>query len=77
MVSNCCIEIQTTAENCPSVPAWFAEVAIIARHLATKGLLEALAHQVRLVRGRFGSYEPIDFLGSADRLCDQRRTDAG
>src|SRR2546428_2244263 len=62
MVSNCCIEIQTASENRPSVPAWFAEVAIIARHLATKGLLEAFAHQVRLVRGRFGSYEPIDFL---------------
>src|SRR5207248_1466220 len=31
-------------------------------HLATKGLLDAFAHQVRLVRGRFGSYEPIDFL---------------
>jgi hypothetical protein len=45
------------------VPAWFAEVVIIARHLAAKGLLEAFARQVRLVRGRFGSYEPIDFLG--------------
>jgi len=30
--------------------------------LATKGLLDAFAHQVRLVRGRFGAYEPIDFL---------------
>ncbi len=35
---------------------------MMARHLATKGLLEAFAQQVRLVRGRFGSYEPIDFL---------------
>jgi len=35
---------------------------MIARHLATKGLFEAFAQQVRLVRGRFGSYEPIDFL---------------
>jgi len=45
------------------VPAWFAEVVMLARHLATKGLLEAFAQQVRLVRGRFGCYEPIDFLG--------------
>jgi hypothetical protein len=36
---------------------------MIARHLATKGLLEAFVQQVRLVRGRFGSYEPTDFLG--------------
>jgi hypothetical protein len=35
---------------------------IIVQHLATKGLLDAFAHQMRLVRGRFGSYEPIDFL---------------
>jgi hypothetical protein len=44
------------------VPAGFAEVVIVARHLAKKELLEAFAHQVRLIRGRFGSYEPIDFL---------------
>jgi hypothetical protein len=62
MISNPCIEVQTTSENRFSVPAWFAEVVIIARYLEKKGLLEAFAHQVRLVRGRFGTYEPIDFL---------------
>ena len=62
MVSNPCIEIQTTSEDCPSVPAWFAEVVVIARHLAEKGLLDTFAHEVRLVRGHFGNYEPIDFL---------------
>jgi len=46
----------------PAVPPWFAEVVIMAQHLATKGLLEAFAQQIRLVRGRFGRYEPIDFL---------------
>jgi len=44
------------------VPAWFAEVVILVQHLATNGLLDAFVHQVRLVRGRFGSYESIDFL---------------
>ena len=63
MISNGCIEVQTSPLARPSVPAWFAEVVMIAGHLATKGLLEAFAQQVRLVRGRFGSYEPIDFLG--------------
>ena len=62
MISNPCIEVQTTSENRFSVPAWFAEVVIIARYLEKKGLLEAFAQQVRLVRGRFGTYEPIDFL---------------
>ncbi len=62
MISNPGIEVQTTSENRFSVPAWFAEVVIIARYLEKKGLLEAFVHQVRLVRGRFGTYEPIDFL---------------
>lgn len=62
MIPNPCIEVQTTPEDRPSVPVWFAEVVIMVQHLATKGLLEAFAYQVRLVRGRFGTYEPIDFL---------------
>jgi hypothetical protein len=37
-------------------------VVILSQHLTTKGLLEAFSHQVRLVRGRFGGYEPLDFL---------------
>src|SRR3989441_8488912 len=62
MIATPCIEVQTTSENRFSVPAWFAEVVIMARYLKKQGLLEAFAHQVRLVRGRFGRYEPIDFL---------------
>src|SRR5438093_8970290 len=63
MIPNGCIEVQTSPVDHPSVPAWFAEVVMIVRHMATKGLLEAFAQQVHLVRGRFGCYEPIDFLG--------------
>jgi hypothetical protein len=62
MIPNHCIEVQTSPIDRPSVPPWFAEVVVIARHLATKGLLDAFVHQVRLVRGRFGNYEPLDFL---------------
>src|ERR1700694_4586243 len=63
MIPNLCIEVHTSPVDRPSVPAWFAEVVIMVQHLANKGLLDAFARQVRLVRGRFGSYEPIDFLG--------------
>src|ERR1700722_12084496 len=63
MIPNPCIEVQTTPADRPSVPPWFAEVVIIVQHLATKGALDAFACQIRLVRGRFGCYEPIDFLG--------------
>ncbi len=62
MISNPCIEIQTSSQPRPSVPAWFAEVVIIAQHLKTKGVLDAFEQHVRLVRGRFGRSEPIDFL---------------
>jgi len=62
MISNPGIEVQTTAENRFSVPAWFAEVVIIAGYLEKKGQISAFAQQVRLVRGHFGTYEPIDFL---------------
>ncbi len=62
MIPNPCIEVYTSPVDRPSVPAWFAEIVIIVQHLATKGLLDAFAHQVRLMRGRFGSYETLDFL---------------
>jgi hypothetical protein len=62
LIPNRCREVHTSPVDRPSVPGWFAEVVIMARHLATKGLLDAFAHQVRLVRGQFGCYELIDLL---------------
>ena len=62
MIPNPCIEVQTSPEARSSVPPWLAEVVIIAHHLTTHDLLTAFAQQIRLVRGRFGTYEPIDFL---------------
>src|SRR5690348_14553845 len=53
MIPNPCIEVQTSTRDRPSVPVWFAEVVMMARHVATEGLLEAFAYQVRLVRGHF------------------------
>src|SRR5512135_1613612 len=62
MIDTACIALQASAQERPSVPPWFAEVVLIAHYLTQQGVLEALAHQVRLVRGRFGQYEVIDFL---------------
>jgi hypothetical protein len=62
MIPNPSTLVDTSPVERPSVPAWFAQVVIIVQYLATKGLLDAFAHQDRLVRGRFGTYEPIDFL---------------
>ena len=46
----------------PQFPRGLALVVIVAGYLAKKELLDAFSSQVRLVRGRFGSYEPLDFL---------------
>jgi hypothetical protein len=61
-IPHSCVEIQTTETNHPSVPAWFAEIVLIAAFLRKQGILQLIATQVRLVRGRFGRYEVIDFL---------------
>ncbi len=62
MILTPCIEVHTSPVDRASVPPWFAEVVISARHLAAKGLLDAFAHQIRLVRGHFSWYEALDFL---------------
>jgi hypothetical protein len=43
MILNQCIEVQTFPDERPSVPAWFAEVVMVAQHLATTGFLDGLA----------------------------------
>jgi hypothetical protein len=55
------VTIQTSAESVPSVPAWFGEVTLIARHLEQQGVFEAVKERVRFARRRFGQYEVIDF----------------
>jgi hypothetical protein len=57
-----CVDIHTTPAPQPSIPPWFAEIVLMAGYLRGHGLLEALGAQVRLVRGRFGRYEVLDFL---------------
>jgi len=56
------VTIHTSPADVPSVPAWFAEVTVLARHFAQRGLLDAISQQVRLARGRAGHYDVIDFV---------------
>ena len=55
------VSIQASSESVPSVPAWFGEVTLIARHLEQRGVLGAVSERVRFARRRFGQYEVIDF----------------
>src|SRR6516225_6286141 len=62
VVAAASIEIHTCPQDVPSLPAWFAEVTLVARHLTQRGILDSLCDQVHLARGRAGEYEVIDFL---------------
>ncbi len=57
------VSIQASPESIPSVPAWFGEVTLIARHLEQQGVLSTVSEKVRFARRRFGHYEVIDFFG--------------
>jgi hypothetical protein len=63
------VSIQASPESIPSVPAWFGEVTLIARHLEQQGVLSAVSEKVHFARRRFGHYEVIDFFGVVFRLC--------
>lgn len=56
------VALHAHSEQSPSVPAWFAELAVLARHFAQRGILGAIAQQVQLARGRTGHYDVIDFV---------------
>ncbi|SRR5579883_55787 len=56
------VEIQACARDVPSIPPWFAELILLARHFTQRGVLEALSQQVKLARGRAGRYDVIDFV---------------
>jgi len=57
-----CVDVHTSEAPHPSVPTWFAESVLVASYLQRHALLSTFAQQVRLVRGRFGHYEVLDFL---------------
>lgn len=56
------MNIQTSAQSVPSIPAWFGEMTLMAHHLQRQGVLTAIEEQVRFARRRFGRYEVIDFV---------------
>jgi hypothetical protein len=56
------VTVETVEHPIPSLPAWFAEVVLIAQYLPIQGLLATLGKQARRPRGRLGHYEVIDFL---------------
>ena len=56
------LAIHTCPDDRPSIPDWFAELILLARHFAQRGVLDSISEQVRLARGRAGQYEVLDFV---------------
>jgi hypothetical protein len=56
------VDIQIAPESVPTLPCWFAEVAIVAQSLTASGVLQAIEERVRFARPRFGTYEVLDFV---------------
>jgi hypothetical protein len=56
------VVLHTTPEERPAIPAWFAECTLIVAHLQQRGVLDTLSTQVRLSRGRAGTYEALDMV---------------
>jgi hypothetical protein len=71
------VHIQTSSEEQFATPSWLGEVALVASHLRTQGLLNKICERVRFARRRFGRYDVIDFLAVLAGLCHQRRADTG
>src|SRR5260370_37847566 len=46
------VNIQTSVQSMPSIPDWFGEITLMARHLQRQGVLAAIEDQVHFARRR-------------------------
>src|SRR5258708_21360338 len=76
-IVNSPVNIQTSAQSVPSIPAWFREITLLIHHLQRQGVLAAIEEQVRFARRLLTTVRGHRFCCCALRLCDQRRTDVG
>ena len=56
------VVVHSTPTAKASPPSWIGELVVIAHRFKKHGLLQEFQEKVRLVRGRMGQYEVIDFL---------------
>lgn len=56
------VDIQTRSDSQFATPSWLGEVALVASHLRTQGLLNKIAERVRFARRRFGRSDVLDFV---------------
>lgn len=56
------VQVYSSPVEVASQPSWLGEIVVIAHRFTEMGLKHAIEEKVRLVRGRFGTYEVIDFV---------------
>jgi hypothetical protein len=56
------VVIESTAEDTPSIPPWFGELTLMIQVMHHRGVLQHIVDQVRLPRGKTGTYEVLDFV---------------
>lgn len=54
--------IETTPESAPTPPPWLAHVLVVLRAVRVSALWSALGEQMRVARGRAGTYVALDFI---------------
>jgi Transposase DDE domain len=55
-------EIETSRQNTQRIPSWFGEVVLWSKYWLDSALVGYLEEEVRVVRGRMGQYEVMDFV---------------
>jgi hypothetical protein len=56
------VAVEAGTESVPSIPAWFGEAVLLGKYWLDSGLVGYLEAEVRVVRGRMGRYEVMDFV---------------
>ncbi|MBD2023771.1 hypothetical protein [Leptolyngbya sp. FACHB-711] len=56
------VELEVREEERLRVPNWFGEAVLLGQYWIESGLVGYLEEEVRIVRGRMGRYEVVDFV---------------
>jgi len=56
------VEIEGVEEERQRVPGWLGEAVLLGQYWLESGLVGELEEEVRVVRGRMGQYEVVDFV---------------
>lgn len=56
------VEIEERGEEKARIPSWFGEAVLLGKYWLESGLVGCLEEEVRVVRGRMGRYEVVDFV---------------